>query len=264
MQISHLLELQILYYAKPEYLARFNEYKQKALDELAKPIGKDCIERAQKSIDIAKQEYAQAMLCDSLGEVRKAAGEVLYNLVNAVVSLNNTYIKRGVKRYLEELQSYHYLPEDFIVLYMSVIEAQTVKNIRTAALQLLKSVFLLFENMRDTLIENPLPTYENLRGTYEELWCNCRNKVIVSVASKDKSYVFHAALGAQSYLDEMTADIGTKKFDLMQYFDADNLALFREAFIRAMADYLDEYVKVGIKVECYETIEQLYEAFMQS
>lgn len=262
--ISHLLELQILYCAKPEYLEKLNGYRQKALDELAKPIGKDCIERAQKSIDIAKQKYAQAMLCDSLGEVRKAAGVVLYNLVNAVVSLNNTYIKRGVKRYLEELQSYHYLPEDFIMLYMSVIDAKTVESIRTAALQLLKSVLMLSENMRDTLIEKPLPTYENLRGTYEELWCNCLNKVIVSVASNDKSYAFHAALGAQSYLDEMTADIGTKKFDLMQYFNADNLTLFREAFIRAMEDYLAEYVKAGRKVEHYETVEQLHEAFMQS
>jgi hypothetical protein len=38
------------------------------------------------------------------------------------------------------------------------------------------------------------------------LWCNLRNKVIASVEAKDKSYVFHTALGAQGFLDEMTKD----------------------------------------------------------
>lgn len=260
--ISCLLELQILYCAKPEYMERFNTYKKKALDQLAKPIGKECIQRAQKNIDIAKQEYATAMLSDNIGVVRYASGEVLYNLINAIVSLNNTYIKRGIKRYFEELLTYQYLPDDFEQMYMSVIEAKTVEELQNTSLRLLKSVVQLCETMYNVLVKKESPTYDNLRGTYEELWCNYRNKVIKSVDSKDKSYVFHTALGVQNYLDEMTKDRGTKKFDLLQYFEADNMLLFKDAFMCAMDDYLDEYNKVGRKVNRYETFEQLYKDFI--
>ena len=103
-----------------------------------------------------------------------------------------------------------------------------------------------------------------ISGTYEELWCNCRNKVIVSTESNDKSYVYHVARGAQEYLDEMTEYRGTKKFNLMQYFDPDNLLSFKEAFLRVMEEYLEEYNKVGRKVERYDSFEQLYDNYMQA
>ncbi len=67
--ISHLIDLQILYCAKPEYMDKFNSYKQRALDTLAKPIGKECITRAKKYIDRAKEEYANTLLLDDLGKV---------------------------------------------------------------------------------------------------------------------------------------------------------------------------------------------------
>lgn len=262
--VSHLVELQILYCAKPEYLEKFNSYKKKALDALSKPIGMECIERSKKSIDAAKQAYADAMLFDDIGSIRYAAGNVLYNLINALVSLNNTYIKRGTKRHLEELLSYQYLPDNFEILYIAVIEAGTIEEIRNAAYEILKSVVWLYDKMYQNFATKPTPTYDNLWGTYEELWCNCRNKVIISTESKDKSYAYHAALGAQNYLDEMTAMIGTKKFELMQHFDADNLELFKEAFLQAMDQYLSEYKKVGRKVERYNTFDELYKNYMKN
>lgn len=256
--ISCLIDLQILYYAKPEYLERFNTYKQRALDALAKPIGNECIGRAKKYIDISKREYTNALLSDNLGTVRCAASEALFNLINALVSLNNTYFKRGIKRYLEQLASLQYIPMDFEKLYMAVIEAKTIEGIRNASYALLKSVVELYDKMYDKFVIRPVPTYDNLDGTYEELWCNCRNKVIVSTESN------HVARGAQGYLDEMTTDRGTKKFDLMQYFDSDNLLSFREAFLHIMEEYLEEYNKVGRKVEHYDTFEQLYDNYMHT
>jgi hypothetical protein len=116
--------------------------------------------------------------------------------------------------------------------------------------------------MRAQFVDSPTPTYENLWGTYEELWCNCRNKVLNSTGSGDASYAFHSALGAQSYLDEMTEMVGTPRFDLMQHFDIRDLSMFREAFLRAMEDYAKEYEKVGRKIVRYDTFEELYEDYM--
>ncbi|MCL2422221.1 MAG: nucleotidyltransferase domain-containing protein [Defluviitaleaceae bacterium] len=261
--VSSLTELQILYCAKPEYLERFNKLKQQALDIMAMPIGKDCINRAKKHIDLAKQNYTDMMLSDDKGIVRYASSNLLYNLVNGIVNLNNTCIKRGIKRYLEELSAYKYLPENFEYLYMSVIDAKTLDEIKKASRSFLTGVIKLHDEMYQKYVKHPVPTYENLEGTYEEAWSNVRNKVLTSVAAKDKAYAFLAANGAQGYFEEMADEhCGTKKFDLMQHFDSDNLEKFQDAFLQAMDEYLQEYEKVGRSVERYETFEALYEAFM--
>lgn len=260
--ISCLIDLKILYCAKPEYMEKFNSYRNKALDTLAKPIGIECILRAKEHIDWAKREYANTILNNDLGTVRIASCRLLYNLVNALTHLNNTYIKRGIKRYVEELCAYRYLPDNFEKLYMAMINARTIEEIRDTSYDFLKNMAELYDRMYKIFVEQPVPTYENLSGTYEELWCNCRNKVLKSMTAGDISYAYHVAMGTQNYLDEMTETRGTKKFDLMQYFDTDNLVLFRDKFLEAMDEYLEEYHKVGKSVERYDTIEQLYQAFM--
>jgi len=260
--ISCLLDLQILYSAKPEYMDKLNGYRQKALDELSKPIGKACLDRAKKDINLAKQKYANAAISEELGVVRHAVGSVLYHSINAVVSMNNTYIKRGIKRYLEELSSYTHLPKDFFEDYIAVINAKEVGALRQNALKLLKNLDELHKSMTQEFVQNSIPTYENLNGSYEELWCNYRNKVLTSCDSNDKNYAFHSALAAQSYLDEMTKHIGTRKYNLMKHFDSDNLQLFKNAFIDAMDDYLKEYEKVGRKAVKFDIFEELYAHYM--
>ena len=261
--VSSLTDLQILYCARPEYLERFNKLRQQALETMAKPIGMECIKRAKKHLDLAKQEFADAMLAENIGAIRYASSGVLYHLVNCLVNLNNTCIKRGINRYLEELLTYDYLPENFEKLYMAVIESKTIDEIRLSALSLLQSVVQLYDRMYSDFSPKLVPTYDNLEGTYEELWSNYRNKVIRSTTAQDKSYAFLAAMGAQNFLDEMaTEHCGTMKFDLMQYFDADNLDLFKDAFLKAMDKYRTEYDNVGRKVVAFDTFDELYNSYM--
>lgn len=261
--ISCLVDLKILYCAKPEYMERFNTYKQRALDVLAKPVGKECINRAQEYIAMAKQEYANTLLAEDIGTVRFASSCVLHHVLNALTHLNNTYFKRGVKRYLEEIATFRYIPDEAERLLMAVIEAKTVEEMRGTSFELLQSIVKLYDTMYKKFVEQPVPTYDNLYGTYEELWCNCRNKVIASVEAHDKSYAYHVAKSAQNYLDEMTRERGTKKFDVMQYFDANNLEIFRDQFMNIMDEYLEAYYKVGREVEKYETFEDLYQHYMR-
>jgi len=256
--VSGLTDLQIIYCTKPEYLERFNGLRKKAQRLIAEPINKASLERAKKHIDLAKQEYANAMLSDSLGIVRHASSRLIFNLVNALVSLNNTCIKQGIKRYLEEVSTYRYLPDNFYSKYMALIESKTVCEIKDNALSLLSSVTRLYDTLRDKYIPKPLPTSDNLTGTYESLWGGCLNKVVASIASNDKSYILHAARTAQVALNEMTENSGTNAYDIMQYFDADNPEILKDELIKIINEYAVEYEKVGCKIMRFETFEALY------
>ncbi|MCP1427118.1 hypothetical protein J3D43_005634 [Paenibacillus xylanexedens] len=85
-----------------------------------------------------------------------------------------------------------------------------------------------------------------------------------SVTANDASYVFLSAFGAHEYLDEMALEKGTQKYDLMQYFDASNLPVMKEKLLEVMNDYLEEYDKVGRKVERFTTFEELYAHYMNN
>lgn len=260
--VSCLVDLQVLYYATPEDLERFQAYRQRALDLLAKPIGEECLDRAWKNIGEARKCYADAMLATDIGPAKYAAGGVLHETINALTNLNNTYIRRGIRRYGEIVRTYQYAPGDFDALCAAVVEADTVAQAQAAAGNMLRALLALYERVKAGHVEASVPSKERLKGTYEELWCNCRNKVISSTLAGDASYAFHAALGAQAYLDEMTAIFGTPKFDVMRHFDARNLDAFREAFLGIMEEYRDVYRTLGLAVEQYDSFQALYDAFM--
>jgi len=261
--VSSLTDLQILYYASEEHLRRFNAMRQKALDKLAQGITAESISRADKHIALAKQDYADIMLSQDIGAIRYASSGVLYNIINSLVALNNTCIKRGVKRYLEELAAYKYLPENFEKLYTSLINAKTTDEIKEASGLLLSAVISLRDKVQNKYVQKPTPTYDNLKGWYEECWCNNRNKIIAAVDANDKLRTFLVAASSQNYFDEMTERLGTKKYDLMQHFDPDNLGKVRDAFLSVMDEYLLEYKKVGRNVEMYDNFEELYKNYMQ-
>ncbi|MFD1907409.1 hypothetical protein ACFSQ7_30885 [Paenibacillus rhizoplanae] len=71
---------------------------------------------------------------------------------------------------------------------MNVVCAKTADEIRSTSGILLKSILDLYSTLYQKYVEQPVPTYDNLAGTYEELWCNYRNKVIAS-AEKQRSFL---------------------------------------------------------------------------
>ncbi|KWX79026.1 nucleotidyltransferase domain-containing protein [Paenibacillus jilunlii] len=260
--VSSLINMKVLYCAKPEDLERLKGYQQKALVELAKPIGEASLARAQAYISMAKQYYAEALLAEEIGAVRYASGNLALELFNAINCLNNTFFQQGTKRYLEELRPLKYLPHNFEQTYLDLVNARSADELRSEAFRLLKNTTVLYDEMQAELVEPPVPTYDNLKGTYEELWSNQRNKVIASTQAKDKSYAFLTALSAQDFLDEMLVSRGTAKFDVMKHFSPDALETFQERFMEMMDEYLDEYKKVGREVARYESIEELTKSFM--
>lgn len=261
---SCLIELQVLYCAKPEYMQQLEAYQRAAKALLAQPIGEACLARAEKNINAAKQHYAEAWLSTELGQAKYAAAGVVLETVNALTQMNNTYIRLGIKRYLEQMLTYAYLPEDFEARYMAVIDANSIDAVRAAAGGLLSALVALYEDMRKKFIPHPVPTKENTRGIYEELWSNYRNKILCSVEAGDRAYAYHAAYGAQSYVDEMVGIAGMEQYDLMASFDADNLPKLRAAFERIVDDYAQTYAQAGRRIERFDTFEALYDAYMNN
>ena len=252
-----LVDLKILYVANQTALDRFNTLKESALKKLSEPIGVNCIERANKLIQLAKIDYAEIMLSDNVSSARYFSGCLIRNLITCIAHMNNNYIKRGVKRFLEEMSVYEYLPENFNTLYFGVIESKNISEIKIASEAILIAVINLHNALKCKHFVQPIPTSENLKRLYEKCWCNYKNKTMDSVEKNDKAYAFHVAVSAQKYFNNLPNICGIQRFDLMQYFDPNNLNAFKQAFLKAMCEILSEYRKVGLSVEQFSDFYEL-------
>lgn len=261
-RLSELLDMKVIYCAKPEDMEKLNGYRQKALEILSKPIGKDSVERAKKYIDNAKVEYTNAILTNEIGAVRYAISNMVESLLNAIATLNNNYFKHGIKNYLEEVATFKYQPINFRQSIKNIIEAKTTEKIRTAALTMLQTVESLYSQMDKEFTQKQAPTHDNICGIYEELWSNYGNKIIKSVEDNDVTYAYFTAKGIQEYLDEMTQFMGMKKYNFMKAFDPNNLGLLKETFLTILDEYLQTYHNLGRTVAKYETFEELYKDYM--
>ncbi|MBI9013207.1 MAG: nucleotidyltransferase domain-containing protein [Clostridiales bacterium] len=258
-----LIDLEIIYYKNDESLKRFKTLQQIALDKLSKPIGKECLDRADKTFEKAKIFYADLFIEDQLNTIRYASSNMLFELINTLVNINNTYIKRGTIHYLEELNSYKHIPNDFESMYLQVITSKDISEIRETSHTILLSIAEFLKTIKSKYIEQPKVSYDNLNGVYEELWCNCRNKIIRSASMTDFNYAIHAARGAQEFLNDLHNDIGTQKYDLMKYFDAHNMTPIKDRFLEIMKDFKETYDNTGRKVLHYNNFEELYNDYMK-
>lgn len=264
--VSTLTEMKVLYSAGAEFTERLEAYKRRALELMAQPIGRESLLRAKKWLDKAKADYADVVMSETVGEARMGAGRVLLNCINAIVSMNNTCIKRGIKRYTEEIMGLRFVPAGFEALQAGVIGSRTTGELGENVLRLLRAVAELYQRMWTEFVtekEGVVPCADNLRGTYEELWCNCRNKIAQSTLAGNAVYAFHAAVGAQDYLDEMHECAGTRKYDLLRHFDENDLPALDRAFMEIAEDYLALYAENGLEVCRYDGFDELYAEFMK-
>lgn len=261
--VGSLVDLEIIYSRDEASLKKLQGLQKRAMDQLNKPISEDCLNRAGETLNKAKTHYGDMSITDNLNDVRYASSKLLFDLFNTVVSINNTYIKRGTINYMEELATYTHVPKDFSLLYMSTIEANNVEAIRKSSLRILKLVSSFLDDMKSTYIEKNTPSKDNLKGAYEELWCNCKNKLIRASKIDDPNYAINAAKSAQELLDDLEWCVGTKKYELMTLFDAHNMTPFKDRFIEIMEDFADEYHKAGVEIVTYENLDDLYKAFMK-
>lgn len=257
-----LLDMEILYCGKEAYMERLEAYRENARKLLAEPIGRGNLERAAKVLDRAKVSYAEMMTADHIGKKKLTTSQMVLQLINGLVQMNNTYIKGGTIRYVSELKKLKYVPDKFNDLYEKLIMADDEITIEASALKLLKCVVAYYKQLWDQFVETESPSYDNLEGSYEELWCNCKNKVLRTTQVNDLSYTYHVARDAQLFFDEMREMFGTVEVDLMTDFRADNPEALNQSFLEAMALYKKEYDQVGREILKFNDFESLYKHFM--
>jgi predicted nucleotidyltransferase len=260
--VSHAIDVDIVYSRNNECIERFMKLREKALNIINGSMNSDLLKKTKKHIDAAILSYGQMMLEDEIGIVRKLSGDLINSLNNTVCYLNHNYFKLGVKHQLEELIAMERVPKNFERSFNNVILAKSVVEIKQAAATLIKVVRELYDEIAEEIIDKPVLTKDSLKGTYEEIWSNCRNKIQNALEHNDIFLAFSSGVSCQNFYDEMHINRGTALINLMKDFQAEDLERFSNAFSEAMEIYRLEYDKQGMQVAIYESIDEFKEDYL--
>ena len=237
--LSRLLDCKIVYVKDPAALTRLKALQDKARALLASDQRK---ENARAAMAMAKAVYADAFLAESLSKVRTCAGAAIHYLLDAMMLHHGQYFRLGVKRTFEELSPLS-LPFDLEAMVLSVIRGETAEDIRTGLTALMRCVR---DHLNDPMPKEQ-PSEANLKGTYEEMFSNWRNKMGEATQRGDLYSSFMNLVSFQFMLGEIAAGVDIPDLDAMAKFDPLDLLKNAEAFDAILAQYREEYRKIGLE-----------------
>lgn len=251
--LSKLFDSMIVYCKDKCALKRLDEIRRKAAELLASDRR---YEKADKAYSNAKKMLAEVYLVQSLSKARSCAGVAIEFIENAVMLYNGQYFRKGTKRALDELKHLR-LPFDLETRILAVIQAETVEKIR----ERLRELFVLTDGYFQAPKKKELPSAKNLRGTYEEMYSNWKNKMAEATDRNDVYSSFMNLLSLQWMFYEIAECIAVDGFEIMDKFNPKNLEENVDVFDQALNKYLAEYEKVGICPKHFESVTEFAEDY---
>ncbi len=198
--------------------------------------------RVDELIEKAKISFANICLNDDIGHIRVSACDIMLSLADAIMIYHSTYFKRGIKRFFDELSQFS-LDNVFTDNMKKISESMDICEIRTLA----RDIILYAENYTSRKRMRALPTRDAIRGTYEEMYSNWRNKVEEAAECNDVFSIFVNMCSLQHMISDISSVININYVDLMENFEPNCLA----DNTKAVDSFLDEYEKTYHSCDLY-------------
>jgi hypothetical protein len=262
--VTKLMDLNIVYSHDDASLQRYLELRNKLSAKLNSPLEQSDLAAIRGNLDTASLRYADLSLSNELGEARYAAAEMLYSLELAIYMLNKRYVARSLRRIPHELASMEHLPTDFIQQHQSLVQANSLSAIKRHAAQLLKSVKAFYRQIEQSLRSKPEIKADHLRGSYEEIFSNWKNKMRLATETNDPYLALMTTASCQNFYHHMHNSYAIPAIDLMANFDSEDLAACERAFNTAMEEYRTLYDATRLSVTHYDSLEAFERGYLAS
>jgi hypothetical protein len=260
--ITKLLELDIVYCNDDKYMQKYIDLRSKVTGKLNQVYSIEDNEKAEKFVDEAFKGYANIMLSSEFGECRYAAADLLFYIEFAIYMFNRSYIKRGVKRIPEDISKLKHLPMGFDELYWKIIRAESVEEMKNSSTRLMRAVKEFAKQMKDKVVSKKEISEADIKGTYEEIYSNWRNKMYHAVDRDDAYLSLMTAASCQGFYDEMYGEYNIDRIDLMNNITKNSLTLSAKAFDDAMEEYKKNYKKVNAEVKYYKDLDEFERKYL--
>jgi hypothetical protein len=177
---------------------------------------------------------------------------------------NKLYIKRGIRRIPEEIQSMQILPENFLKNYHELLTACTVAEIKSCSTRLMNTSKAFVSELISRVTGKKEITLESIEGSYEEIVSNWRGKMQYAAQNGDVYLALMSAASCQGFYDEMAAEYDVERINLFEGLHLEDLHQAAKRFDAAMEAYLNLYKRTGMPVRFYSNIETFENMYLSS
>ena len=252
-KLSRLLDCKIVYAQSEDALAYLRALQSRARETLSSD---ERFARVDALIGNAKRSFADALLRDAIGDVRRAVLFELTDLADAAMLFHGRYFQKGTKRMLSELRT---LPrgDAFADRIRAVTAAKTVSDLREHA-----RLLLLFAEAQFCRPLERSAHSAALRGTYEEMFSNWRNKTEEAARRGDGFSSFMNLGGLSAMLADIGAEVDVSVPDVFADYDPDDLWGNLHLYDGALDAYLGAYEAAGIAPLRYPTADDFARAYL--
>lgn len=262
--ISKLMDAKIVYCSEEKYRTKLEDLRKEASDCLQAPFSKEDFEKAEAFLKEAEHFYTNAMISETMAEARSQAAEVIYCVENAIAMLNKKYFRFGVKRVYEELKKMEKRPENLCERIQEVVSQKEADGIKHQLTLLMQETIAVFEESRTQFIpEKKIPSEDELRGTYEEMFSNWRNKMYYAATVGDKHLAFMSMGSLNGMLNDISEATKIGSYDVFDGFLPENLEQTAKNFDSVLEKYRKEYEKIGLSVKHYADVEEFEKDYGQ-
>ncbi len=262
--IIKLINVNIVYSSGEEAIQRYNGLREKLLKVLSSPLDRETLDKARNYFQSALTEYARFCLENNFSQCRYLSTWIIYYIEKTLYMLNKEYVKHGIQGIPREICSMKILPERFQELYFALIEANDLLTLKKAAEDLLKGVDALLERTGEFLSPKKEIFPDTLRGTYEEIFSNWKNKMHRAADLGDQYLSLMTAASCQNFYDELFQEYNMEHFDLMEGFQINDPGKSAAEFDSVMERFKELYKKVSLPVCQYNTIEEFVRDYLDS
>lgn len=261
--ISKLMDSEIVYCANKKYSVRLEAFRKAAKDILSSDFSKEDYDKAENMIKKAEHFYMQAIIAENLSNIRVKAGYAVYYVENAVAMLNKKYFRYGTKRVYEELEQMENKPDNLCEMIENVISGESAEEIKEALTVLIRETMRVFKKTEKNIFTKKKPaSADSLRGTYEEMFSNWRNKMYASADGNNRHLAFMSIISLSAMLSDLYSEMEIADYDVFDGYDPQDLRKTAQAFDKFTEDYLSEYKAVGLQTERYRDIDEFADCYL--
>lgn len=254
--IAKLMDSRIVYCADEKDRAELEAIRAQARAVLSAPLSEKDLAKAEKQLRQAEQCCMDALTAESRSDILNNAGGVIYFIENAIALLNKRYFRLSVRRVYDELNDMKLRPANLCERIEAVVSAESAETVRENALLLIRETRGCFDQVRKTFpSEKNAPAADALRGTYEEMFSNWRNKMHLAAKENNRHLSFMSLISMNAMLADIAADTDVGNIDVPGIYDPQDLQKTAALFDEILDQYRRLYEKAGLQEARYPDIE---------
>ncbi|MBQ2956668.1 MAG: nucleotidyltransferase domain-containing protein [Clostridia bacterium] len=262
--IAKLMDSIVVWHADEKYLSELEALRARARTVLTSPLSEADYEKAASQLRMAEGCLTDALTADNHSDILNAAGGVIYYTENAVALLNKRYFRKSVRRAYDELNAMPLRPANLTGLIESVVSAESDEALKGTSLLLIREIRRCFHEVRRMFARaKSEPDADVLRGTYEEMFSNWRNKMFLAAQENNRHLAFMSMISMNAMLSDISEEMETGGIDVLGGYDPNDLMKTAQSFDEALSHYRRLYEQAALTENRYPDIDAFIETYRQ-